>query len=188
MQFQEDREKLAVGDVKMTMYRVGQDGSTETLREEEYHNLIVSKASVMMARRMAPSNATGPITTNSNHIANGFTHLALGTGVGTGSLQTPEASTVALDKLRTEYFRKPISSWTFLDGSNNPTATPTNVLELTTDITETEAVAALTEMGLFGGDAATATANSGHLFNHKVFAVWNKPNDARLKIIWRITF
>lgn len=189
MRFEEQTHKLAVGDVTLVMYRLDDSGNQVVIKADTIRNLIVNKASTLMARRMAPNGdpATYNPGTYSNHIQNGFTHLALGSGVGTGTLQAPQESNVNLSTLRSEVFRKPITSWRFLTADGATSVNPTNVLELTTDVLESEAVAALTEMGLFGGDATNA-ANSGHLFNHKVFAVWNKPADARLKIIWKISF
>lgn len=191
MRFEEQTDKLAVGDVTMVMYREGADGEIEVLQEQTFRNLIVSRASVLMARRMAPSTDynTYAAGTYTNHIGNGFQYLELGKGVGTGNLQAPQQPDVARTALFTPFFRKAISSWKFLnaDGSQAANTAPTNILELTTDILEAEAVDTITEMGLFGGDAST-TLGTGHMFNHKTFAVWNKPNDARLKIIWKITF
>ncbi|ASS74082.1 hypothetical protein CIG75_03165 [Tumebacillus algifaecis] len=190
MKLEENKEKLAIGDVTIQMYKV--DGTI--LQEQELRNLIVKSASVLMARRMAPSdNAATYNGTFQNHVANGFQYLALGKGVGTGNLQAPQAENPDLAGLRDEVYRKKISSWRFLNSDGTASTAPTNILELTTEITEAEAIpdgqnnVPLTEMGLFGGDA-TDSKGTGFLFNHKVFPVWNKPNDARLRIIWKITF
>jgi hypothetical protein len=118
--------------------------------------------------------------------------LAVGTGFGTGSQQTPQAEDPAYTQLRTEFFRKAITSWTYLDGSGNPVGSPptgVGVVQYTTTFGTTEANAALTEMGLFGG-TASATANSGTMFNYKAFSVWNKTValNASLTIVWTLTF
>jgi hypothetical protein len=51
---------------------------------------------------------------------------------------------------------------------------------------ESEAVGAIVEMSLFGGDA-TAAANSGTMMNYRTFPVLNKTNAMTLSIIFRIT-
>lgn len=143
---------------------------TEIIEKAEFPNLIVNKASVLMARRMAPGSAVN-VNTGAN-IADGLQYLAVGTGVGTGTTQNPEAAVLTQTVLRTELFRKEFTSWTFVDAAGNNTNTPTNILKLATTFLEAEAVGALVEMGLFGGDA-TATRDSGHMFNYKTFPVNN---------------
>jgi hypothetical protein len=147
--------------------------------EKEFHlkNLIVSKASQFIAKRMRPGANWGA----------GITHLEVGTGVGTGTTQAPQPESLTQTQLRTALFRKAISAWTYIDGSGNATGTETNVIEFTVSFTDTEANGALVEMGLFGGDA-TVTLNSGYMFNYKVFPVWNKANGMQLSVTWRITF
>jgi hypothetical protein len=147
------------------------------VREMHVKNLIVSKASDLMAKRMRPGTSWGA----------GITHLELGTGVGTGTTQAPQVENVAQTALRSPLFRKAITAWTYLSSAGQPTATETNVLQLTTTFTENEAVGAIVEMGLFGGSAVTALG-SGHMFNYKVFPVWNKQSGMQLTVIWKLTF
>ncbi|TCP57985.1 hypothetical protein EV586_102433 [Tumebacillus sp. BK434] len=179
MKHEETKVKLAIGDVTIQMYKA--DGTV--LKKQELRNLIVKQASVLMARRMAPSE----------NVANGFQYLALGKGVGTGNLQEPQVENPDLSALRDEVYRKPITTWRYLNSDGSVSAAPTHILELTTEILEGEGVpqeaesVPFTEMGLFGGDASGAK-DSGFMFNHKVFPVWNKPIDARLRIVWKITF
>lgn len=149
----------------------------EVIEEMHMPNLIVSKASQYMAKRMVPGTSWGT----------GIGFLEVGTGVGTGSTQNPQVEAMSQVALRVPLIRKAISSWTYLDASGNPTASETNVVQYTTIFTETEAVGALVEQALFGGDA-TATAGTGYMFNYKAFAVWNKDNTMRLTVVWKLTF
>lgn len=143
----------------------------------EVENLIVSKASVFMAKRMVPGTSWGA----------GITHLEVGTGVGTGTTQAPQAEALTQTALRVGLARKAITSWTHLDTNGAATGTETNVVQYTTTFLEAEAVGALVEMGLFGG-TATTTIGSGYMFNYKVFPVWNKGNDLQLTIVWKVTY
>lgn len=150
---------------------------TNAIREHHLKNLIVNKASVLMAKRMRPGASWGA----------GITHLEVGTGVGTGNTQAPEAESASQTTLRSPLARKDITAWTYIDSSGNPTETETNVVEFSVNFTENEAIGALVEMGLFGGDASN-TLGTGYMFNYKVFSVWNKQAGMQLTVTWRITF
>lgn len=160
-------------DPKQGYFRIPQK---EIIREMHLKNLIVSRASTFMAKRMAPT-AWGA----------GISYLEVGTGVGTGTTQAPQAEDTGKTALRVPLTRVAITSWTYLDASGNPTASETNVIQLTTTFLEAQANGALVEMGLFGGDA-TATIGSGYMFNYKVFPVWNKDSTMRLTVVWKLTF
>ena len=147
------------------------------LLERHAKNLIVTKASQLMAKRMRPGTSWGA----------GITHLEVGTGFGTGTAQNPQPENSAQTALRQPLARKAITSWTNLDGSGNPAGSDTNVLQLTTTFVENEANGALVEMGLFGGDA-TSTLGSGFMFNYKVFPAINKDNTMQLTLVWKLTF
>jgi len=147
------------------------------LQEMHVKNLIVSKASQFMAKRMRPGASWGT----------GITHLEVGTGVGTGTTQAPQPESADQTALRAPLARKAITSWTYLDANGAPTASETNVLQLTTTFNETEATGAIVEMGLFGGDATDAIG-TGYMFNYKTFPVWNKASDMKLTIVWKLTF
>lgn len=147
------------------------------IREMHVKNLIVSKASQLMAKRMKPGASWGA----------GITHLEVGTGFGTGSTQAPQVESVSRTTLRVPLARKAITAWTYLDTAGQPTAEETNVLQLTTTFTEAEAIGAIVEMGLFGGDADVALS-SGYMFNYKVFPVWNKQSGMQLTVMWKLTF
>lgn len=141
-------------------------------------NLVVDQASILMAQ-LAKGDATG-----------GIKYIAVGTGVGTGDTQNPEAPNANMYKLRNEIARKPatISYYTGAEAIACKRGTGrTNMLDITVEFGADEAVGALTEMAVFGGDA-TATKDSGDMLNCKTFPVWNKPQGAILKWTWRFTF
>jgi hypothetical protein len=170
-----DAEFVQVGDEPNQGYFVlPKDNIAD---EMHVKNLIVDMASRFMAKRMRPGTSWG----------NGIGYLEVGTGVGTGNTQAPQSESVSQTRLRASLARKAITSWTYLDSNNNPTASETNVLQLTTTFNENEAVGAIVEMGLFGGDASTSL-NTGFMFNYKTFPVWNKQNDMKLTIVWKLTF
>lgn len=147
--------------------------------EQELHvkNLIVDWASDFMTKRLRPGASWGT----------GITHLELGTGVGAGTQQAPEVERRTMKSLRQPFFRKAISSWSYVDALGNPTAQETSAIQITTLFNPSEAVGALTEMGLWGGDATNALG-SGYMFNIKTFSVWNKQAGMILTIVWTLRF
>lgn len=181
--FQKPKGEIGMYLHKGGVYDIITDSLTadaKIIESVEFPNLIVNKASILMAQRMAPGSA--PDINTGTYIPDGLQFLAVGTGYGSGDYMNPEPASLVATTLKQEIFRKEFTSWTFVDPvTQTNTTTPTNILKLVTTFLESEAVGPLVEMGLFGGDA-TSTSNSGHMFNYKTFAVWNKPNDARLTI------
>ncbi len=159
------------------------EGDFETVIDKR--NLIVNDASILMSRRMHPGAATT--------LTGGINALAIGTGVGTGTTQVPQAADPTLHTLRNEIYRKLVSSWTYLDINGNATATPTNVLQITTTFTNADGIpltngaAAIVEMALMGGDINTA-ANNTIMYNMTTFPVWNYQSGQALTVIWTLTF
>lgn len=154
-----------------------------------------------------------PGTVDTEFTNRGLQYLAVGVGVLTKpnlpyneqtnpvdttkwDLQTSHEESLDTHKLVGELYRKPFTDWKFLDESGNLSVEPTNVLLLSTTFLETDAVGPLTEMGLFGGNGAGDVSNKsnggikdgGTMFNYKTFKVWNKPSDARLTVVWKLTF
>lgn len=170
--FQKPKGEIGIVMHRGGTYDINTDSLTpdaEIIKSIEFPNLIVNKASILMAQRMAPGSA--PDVNTGTYIPDGLQFLAVGTGYGTGDYMNPEPASLVATTLKTELFRKEFTSWTFVDPvSGNNTTTPTNILKLVTTFLESEAVGPLVEMGLFGGDAS-ATSNSGHMFNYKTFAV-----------------
>jgi len=144
-------------------------------------NVIVNTASILIARLLKDSSEpTG-----------GITYLSVGTGDVAWDTQDPPAPTTSQTLLEGEVDRKAISSsnTSFIDpntGDPVGNATPTNIVDYAVTFSESEAVGAIVEMGLFGGDAS-ATANSGTLVNFRTFPVINKTNSMTLSVIFRIT-
>jgi hypothetical protein len=147
------------------------------VNEMHMKNMIVTKASTLMANRMRPGASW----------ESGIGYLEVGTGVGTGTTDNPQKETVTDEHLKVPLARNPITSWTYIDSAGNPVVGPTNRLRLTTTFAEAEALGAQTEIGLFGGNA-TSTLDSGYMFNYKTHPVWTKTNDLQLTIVWDLTF
>jgi hypothetical protein len=149
------------------------------VEERADHNIIVNSASVLIARLLKDSHEPD----------GGITYLAVGTGAPGWNLQNPPQPTNTQTFLNSEIARKAFSTQdvTFIDPeTGDPTIVPTNVIDFTATFAETEAVGALVEMGLFGGDA-TDMINSGTEVNYRTFPVINKTNSMTLTIIFRIT-
>jgi len=139
-------------------------------------NVITNSASVLLAR----------LIKDNQEPAHGAFALAVGLGaIGIDPLNPPPA-TASQTALANELTRKQFQSVNFISGGV-VSASPTNVIDLTTFFNESEAVGGLTEMGLVGGDA-TLTANTGTLINYRTFPIINKPPTATLTITWRLTF
>ena len=140
--------------------------------------------------------------------------LAIGTGAS-GSAQNPDIPDYQQRALNTALYKKTFSSVLYrkadgslsVDGNNNPL--PTNIVDFTTTFESSEAVGALTEMGLISSVNNSFLANSfvpntnnfpldreeteavldyDVLVNYLTFPVINKPNGAILAITWRLTF
>lgn len=173
-----DKFQTPVGQISMVMHKGGIyipetnsiSPDAEIIEKQEIQNLIVSRASTLMAQRMAPGDARDVNT--GSFIADGLQYLAVGIGAAGWDKQDPPAATNFFDatRLQNETSRKEFTTWTFLDAAGVATDTPTNVLRLVTTFMEGEAVGALVEMGLFGGNAG-AGKDTGWLFNYKTFAV-----------------
>jgi hypothetical protein len=140
--------------------------------------------------------------------------LAVGTGAS-GSPQNPDIPDYQQRALNTPLYKKTFSSVVYrkadgslsVDGNNDPI--PTNIVDFTTTFESSEAVGALTEMGLISSvnnsflensfvknpnnfplerDVSEAVLDYDVLVNYLTFPVINKPNGAILAITWRLTF
>lgn len=211
--------KPTSGQIGMILHKGGEyDPKTDSIKngeviaQKEIKNLIVDKASVLMACRLAPGATTGNIGDGANEgtfLGDGLQFLSVGVGIlqnpllpydpitnkvnsSEWDLQSPPAEELTTVKLQGEIFRKPFTSWSFAKPDGTDSTTPTNILKLVTTFYESEAVGPLTEMGLFGGNASDWDngngKDSGYMFNYKTFPVWNKPSDSRLTISWKLTF
>jgi hypothetical protein len=180
------------GDVFIEMREQG------TLLERwELRNLVVLDASIEIARLM--KNPTEPY--------HGIFALAVGTGNVGWNPMSPPAATNTQRSLWSEIARKTFAATNFVDQGGLYVAYPTNVVDFTTTFAEAEAVGALDEMGLIGGNCSTnmnqrnpvLPPNGPYdptvdltqfdtLINYLTFPVINKPATSTLSIVWRLTF
>jgi hypothetical protein len=175
MKFDESAHKIT-GAYTMIL-RDAQTG--RIIEERRGHNIIVNSASVLIARLLKDSHEPD----------GGITYLAVGTGAIGWNLQNPPQPTTTQTTLNAEIARKAFttSDITFIDPiTGDPTIVPTNVVDYTCTFNETEAVGAIVEMGLFGGDA-TSLPGTGTEINYRTFSVMNKSSSMTFTIIFRIT-
>jgi len=155
--------------------------SGELVYSYDSPNVIVNTASILIARLL--KDCSEP--------SGGISYLAVGTGDPAWDIQDPPAPTTSQTALEGELDRKAISSanTNFVDpdtGDPVGDATPTNIVDYAVTFSESEAVGAIVEMGLVGGDATDAT-DTGTLVNYRTFPVINKTNSMTLSVIFRIT-
>lgn len=179
------------------------DGKTGELQDSgHFENVVTKDASILVARLMKST-----ATPNLSEPAFGVYALAVGTGdVGWDPLNPP-AGTNTQRSLYNELARKQITVSDFIDEGGSISGIPTHVVDFTTTFSESEAVGALTEMGLLGGDVDTNMAVTNPilppngtydptvdvvgkdiLVNYKTFPVINKPATSTLSWTWRLTF
>lgn len=172
------------------------DAATGAVQLEQRHNVVTLDASILIAR-LVKDNAEPP---------KGAYVLAVGTGDSGWDPFSPPAATSSQRALYSEITRKTFSNTQFIDSGGAPTAIPTNVVDFTTQFTESEAVGPLMEMGLIGGNISTNLAVQNPvnpmspydplidlttfetLINYLTFPVVNKPATSTLEIVWRLTF
>lgn len=188
----EDASRKTKGEVFIRMF----DAATGDL-QYEHHNVVTLDASILIAR----------LVKDSQEPPKGAFVLAVGTGDVGWDLQSPPAATNTQRALYSEITRKTYSGTAFIDSGGSPTAIPTNVVDFTTQFTESEAVGPLVEMGLLGGNIDTNLSNTNpvsppagaydplvdltafeSLINYLTFPVVNKPATSTLEIVWRLTF
>lgn len=190
---EEDEYRGPKGEILLEMA----DGSTgEILESRRWDNVITKDYSILLAR-LAADNLEP---------RHGAFALAVGTGDVGWSLQNPPAAQDTQRSLHGEIERKTFSEVVFRRDDGSQASYPTNVVDFKTTFSENEAVGALVEMGLIGGDVVEdmnvrnpVTPPSGTyddtkdlsgkdtLVNYHTFPVVNKPSSATLSITWRIT-
>lgn len=179
------------------------DGKTGELQDSgNFKNVVTKDASILVARLMK-----SPATPNVSTPSFGVYALAVGTGdVGWDPLNPPSATNTQRS-LYNELARKQVSVSSFIDSGGSIAGIPTNVVDFTTTFSESEAVGALTEMGLLGGDVDTNMAvtnpilpangtydptvdvtGKDMLVNYKTFGAITKPATSTLSWTWRLTF
>lgn len=201
-----EKYKKPHGEIKITMYE-----KDKVVREIEDHNLIVNSASTLMAGRMAPGAIQGGTGDSGSteylegdYFDHGLQYLAVGTGIlmdptkeydkdnnpvdrDAYDILNPPEPTLDRTQLTNEVFRKQFTSWNFLNPDGSLSNVATNILQISTTLTEDEANAPLNEVALFGGNS-TSEKGSGIMFNMKSFECISKSNNHRISIIWRLTF
>jgi hypothetical protein len=193
--YEDQMSAIKKGEVFMTL----RDGKTGEIQDQRhYKNLVTRDASILIARLFKNNAETG---------LHGGLCLAVGTGDTGWNPMAPPAPTKTQRALFAELTRKTFASSNFVDSLGNPTATPTNVIDLVTTFTESEAVGPLVEMGILGGTISTnmsirnpvSPPNGPYdptvdlttketMANYLTFKVNNKPETSTLGIIWRLTF
>jgi hypothetical protein len=200
LKYSDVAELLYGGEIFWTL----RDSATgEIIDEGHFKNIVTLDASILVARLMKTPSAV-PNVCEPNY---GVFALAVGTGgVGWDPLDPP-AATNTQRSLWNELARKQCSSSDFIDSGGGISGIPTNVVDFTTTFSEAEAVGALVEMGLLGGDVdsnmgvtnpilppngifdpTVDVVGSDALTNYKTFPVINKPANSTLSFIWRLTF
>jgi len=179
------------------------DGKTGELQDSGcFKNVVTRDASILIARLMK-----SPGTPNVSEPAFGVYALAVGTGDVGWDPMNPPAATNTQRSLYNELARKQVTVSDFIDSVGAISGIPTNVVDFTTTFSESEAVGALVEMGLLGGDVDTNMAvtnpilpangiydptvdvvGKDMLVNYKTFPVINKPATSTLTWTWRLTF
>ena len=137
----------------------------------------------------------------------GIYALAVGTGDLSWNLQNPPPATNTQRSLWNEIARKAIASTNFINQDGTIAGVPTNIVDFTTNFSESEAVGPIAEMGLIGGDLSTNMSirnpvlppnglydptvdlvGFDTLVNYLTFPVINKPATSTLSWTWRLTF
>lgn len=169
---------------EITSYIVHPDGREELV--EEGRNLIVNSAYVAIAMMMKESDTALGYWA----LGDGDTEDSDAWNAGVAAGTTAAAATDVA--LRQEVFRKAITpaDIEYIDSVGTVSATPTNRLQITVWFEENEPSDStnvfLREWGIFGGDA-TAAADSGLMFNHKVHSTYEKTPFVRLKRVLKLT-
>lgn len=176
--------------------------TTGAVTRGHLNNVVTRDASILVARLMKSTS-----TAYQSEPSFGIYALAVGTGDVGWDPQNPPTANNNQRSLFNEIARKAISVSSFITSEGSTSSVPTHVVDFTTMFSETEAVGAITEMGLIGGDVSTnmATRNpilppngaydplidvvgKDTLVNFKTFAAVNKPATSTLSWTWRLSF
>ena len=178
------------------------DESTGEVTKGHIKNIVTLDAGILIARLMKST-----ATPNVSEPRFGVYALAVGSGDVGWDPMNPPAANVFQRSLYNEIARKAYASASFINTSGGISAIPTNVVDFTTTFAAGEAVGALVEMGLLGGDIDTNMANTNPILppngpydpsvdvvgkdtlcNYVTFPVINKPAGSTLSFTWRLTF
>jgi hypothetical protein len=179
--------------------------NSETGEETRGHhkNVVTLDAGILLATFL---KGTGTATPNQCIPNFGVYALAVGTGDISWDPMNPPPANSAQRSLYNELGRKAIASTNFIDAGGSISGVRTHIVDFTTTFTESEAVGAITEMGLLGGDIDTNMAlrnpilppngtydptvdvtGKDILVNYVTFPSINKPPSSTLSWTWRLT-
>lgn len=169
-----------------------------------HKNVVTLDAGILLATFM---KGTGTSVANQCVPSFGVYALAVGTGDVSWEPMSPPAATVTQRSLYNELSRKTVATTSFIDEEGAISGVRTHIVDFTTTFTESEAVGALTEMGLLGGDVNTNmsirnpilppngsysptvdTTGKDILVNYVTFPAINKPPTSTLTWTWRLTW
>ena len=198
------QDKYERGLCKGEIFWEMRDGRTGALQAGGHlTNVVTLDASILIARLMKSATSTA----HQSEPSFGVLALAVGTGDVGWNTNNPPPGTNTQRSLFNEIARKQIATASFVNAVGQVSAIPTNIIDLSTTFSESEAVGGLTEMGLVGGDISTNMAvrnpalppNGTYdptlnlvgldtLVNYVTFPVINKPATSTLSWTWRLTF
>ena len=169
--FHKEEAKHLKGELFLKAYENG-----KLVQEYNHHNIIVNTASLLIASLLKGDTTTG------------ITYLALGSGSASWPLLNPPAPSTTQTLLENEFFRKKIDFTTYIDpSSGQPTQTPTNIVDYSVSLSESEGVGTVLELALFGNSTATSAINSGVMVNWRTIPCISKTNTMTLIVTFRIT-
>lgn len=150
------------------------DGRVEVI---EGHNLVVNSFLKLIMSLLKGNNQNS-----------GAKYWAVGSGSSSWD-NTPIDPKITETKLTAEIGRKAISSSdiSFLDEKFNVVSTPTNILQIVVKFNESECNGSWREFGIFGGESATSTKNSGIMINKRHHALLTKTNEMVVERTMRFT-
>lgn len=128
------------------------------------HNLVVNSAINLITALLAGKNTKG------------IGYWAVGSGANSWNT-APVDPTASETKLTSEIGRKSISTIEFYNSNNYVSETPTNKIHIAVTFSENECNGTWREFGLFGGDTASSTADSGIMIDKKHHSVITKTQD-----------
>jgi hypothetical protein len=186
------------------VFWVLRDSKTGQETRGHHKNVVTADASILLATFM---KGTGAPLANQCIPNFGVYALAVGTGDIAWNPMNPPPANPSQRSLYNELGRKAIAATNFINSDGDLSGIRTNVVDFTTTFTESEAVGALTEMGLIGGDvdtnmslrnpilppngpydASVDTSGKDILVNYVTFPVINKPPTSSLTWSWRLTW
>ncbi len=179
------------------------DGKTGDLQDSGHlKNVVTLDASILICRLLMSTTSVA----HQSEPSFGIFALAVGTGDVGWNTNNPPPGNQNQRSLFNEIARKKIVTASYIDANGSISGIPTNVMDLTTTFSESEAVGGLTEMGLIGGDISTnmavrnpaLPANGVYdptlnlvgldtLVNYVTFPAINKPSTSTLNWTWRLS-